>query len=196
MKISPDKRNKLIIVAVATVAAIALICYFLIGSQRAKLRELDEQYQGNLDKQRHMKTAMASANKIDAELATLSEKLSAAEQEMASGDLYSWMYNTIKGFKSGYRVDIPQFSTVESGNTTLIYGFPYKQVKIQVSGSAFFHDFGKFLSELENHFTLMRVENLILEPTSGAEKESDREKLGFKMDIIALVNASPDAGKK
>ena len=196
MKLSPDKRNKLIIVAVATVAVVALICYFLIGAQRAKLRELEEQYQGNLDKQRHMKTAMVNAVKIDAELARLGDKLTASEQEMASGDLYSWMYNTIKGFKSAYRVDIPQFSTVEPGNTTLIYNFPYKQVKISVSGSGFFHDFGKFLADFENHFTLMRVENLILEPTSGAEKEADREKLGFKMDIIALVNASPDAAKK
>jgi Tfp pilus assembly protein PilO len=196
MKLSSDKRNKLIIVVVATVTVIGLICYFVIGGQRVKLKELADQYQGNLDKQRHIKTAMINATKIDAELAQLHEKISASEEEMASGDLYSWMYNTIKSFKSAYRVDIPQFSTVESGPSTLIYNFPYKQVKISVSGSAFFNDFGKFISDFENRFTLMRVENLELTPTAGAEKEADREKLGFKMDIIALVNASPDVPKK
>lgn len=191
MKLSPDKRNKLIGVALAIVAVIGLIVYFLIGAQREKLKELEGKYQDNLDQQRQMKTDMAKAGKVDDDLVTQKQKLTISEAEMASGDLYSWMYNTIKGFKTAYRVDIPQFSTVDQKPTTLLYNFPYQQVKISVAGSAFFNDFGNFLRDFENHFTLMRVENLELAPTTGAEKDADREKLGFKMDIIALINAPP-----
>ena len=196
MKITSIQRNKLIGVAVATAGVIALIFYFLIGAQRDKLNEINGHFEGYITKQHHMKTAMAGSEKMDAELKALEDKLAADEEQMASGDLYSWMYNTIKNFKSAYRVDIPQFSTVESSPTTLLYNFPYKQVKISVSGSAFFQDLGKFLADFENHFPHMRVENLTLEPASGAEREADREKLGFRMDIVALVNANSQADKK
>ena len=195
MKLSTDKRNKLIMVAAATAAVCGLICYFLIAAQGSKLKELHDQFQGNLDKRLHMKTGMANAGKLDAELTTLQQQLTTVEDDMASGDLYSWMYNTIKNFKSGYRVDIPQFGNVESGNTTLIYNFPYKQVKIPVSGSAFFQDLGKFMADFENRFPYFRVENLVLEPAAGQGKEADREKLGFRMEIIALVNSNPDTSK-
>ena len=183
-------------IVAATAAVCGLIFYFLIDAQRSSLKELDDKFQGNLDKQRKMKSSMAGVGRLDAELAATQEKLAAFENDMASGDLYSWMYNTIKNFKSGYRVNIPQFGNVDSGNTTLLYNFPYKQVRIPVSGSAFFQDFGKFLADFENRFPYFRIENLVLEPAAGTEKEGDREMLGFKIEIIALVNSNPDTSKK
>lgn len=191
MKLSATKRNQLIGVAVVTVGVIGALWYFIIGAQEVKLTEFKEKQADAAMQRKKIDAAVANAAKIEEELKTAAAKLAVIQQEMASGDLYSWMYTTIKNFKSAYRVDIPQFSTVETSENTLLYKFPYKQVKIAVNGNAYFHDFGKFLADLENRYPHIRVENLILEPASGADRSTDHEKLAFRMEIIALVNAAP-----
>ena len=71
-----------------------------------------------------------------------------------------------------------------TGEMPMIPSFPYKQASVQVQGSAYYYDLGKFLADFENHFPYMRLQNLVLEPGGGGE---DREKLSFHMDIITLV---------
>jgi hypothetical protein len=143
-----------------------------------------------------MKNVTTDLKRINENLTEAEHNLTLAGEQMASGDLYYWLYNTIKTFKSSYRIDIPQFGNAEIGNTSVLYNFPYKQVKTSVAGSGFFHDFGKFLADFEHRFPYIRVENLILEPVPTAEHEADREKLLFKMDIIALINAPMESEKK
>lgn len=196
MNIPAAKRNMLIVVAVATLAAIGSIWFFLITAQQAKLKDLNSQFSGFEDKRRNIRSTLQTRPKVDAAFIAATEKLAEEEQSMASGDLYAWFYTTIKTFKANYHVDIPQFGTIETGNSTLIPNFPYKQVKSSVSGTAFFQDFGKFLADFENHFPYLRVENLTLEPIPGAATEAEREKLNFRMDIIAPVNNSGETDKK
>ena len=40
----------------------------------------------------------------------------------------------------------------------------YQQASVNVSGTAYYDDLGKFLADFENHFPYMRVQNLNLEP--------------------------------
>src|ERR1051326_2430139 len=105
---------------------------------------------------------------------------------MASGDLYSWMVNNIRRFKLPYKIDLPQFSQPEVKEMTLIPKFPYKQATLTVGGTAFFHDLGKFLADFENNFPYFRVLNLDMEPMPSV-MGGDKEKLTFKMDIVALI---------
>jgi hypothetical protein len=104
---------------------------------------------------------------------------------MVSGDFYSWTYNTIRTFKAAYRVDIPEIGHPDISDTDLLPDFSFKQVKFSVSGTAYYHDLGKFTADFENKFPHMRLVNLAIQPvqTSG----SNDEKLSFKMDIVALV---------
>ncbi len=196
MKLSTDKRNKLIAVGVAIAVVLGLIWFFIVSAQETTLSELRAHYQGEIEKQRKMKNVTADVKRINENLIEAEHKLALAGEQMASGDLYSWLYNTIKTFKTSYRVDIPQFGNAETANNTLLFNFPYRQVKTSIAGTGFFHDFGKFLSDFENRYPFIRVENLILEPAPGAEHEADREKLTFKMDVIALINTSIESEKK
>jgi Tfp pilus assembly protein PilO len=196
MRLSTDKRNKLIGVGVLTAVVMGLLWFYLIGAQEAKLREIAEQTRERTKERQQIRAAIGSATKIEADYQAASQKLEGVEEEIATGDLYSWFYNTIKNFKAAYHVDIPEFSNVELSDTTMLYKFPYKQVKISVSGTAYFNDFGHFVADFENHFPHMRIENVSLQPVNGGEREADREKLSFKMDIIALVNEPPVADKK
>ncbi|MCX6896621.1 MAG: hypothetical protein NTZ16_14245 [Verrucomicrobia bacterium] len=196
MKLSADKRNKLIVVAILTAVVIGVLWYYLIGALNAKIEEFKEKQATAEEQRKKIDTATRNSVQIENNLNAAAEKLATIKQEMASGDLYSWMYTTSKNFNRSYHVDIPQFSTVETAENNLIPQFPYKQVKISVNGSAYFHDFGRFLSDFENHFPHIRVENLTLEPATGPEQASDREKLAFRMEIIALVNSAPAGDNK
>jgi hypothetical protein len=68
--------------------------------------------------------------------------------------------------------------------------FPYKAVQFSLRGTAYFHDFGKFLADFENRFPYLRVQNLELEPaaTTSANNTEDAEKLSFRLEIVTLVN--------
>jgi hypothetical protein len=191
MKLSKDQRNKLIMVAAATIGIIFGLWYLLIQAQNEGNRELSHKIEVAEDKEYHVQTAIKLSDRIQAELDGLHKEMAVVEQQMASGDLYSWMYNTIKDFKTSYRVDIPQFSNVESPTEcNLLYKFPFKQIRMTVNGSGYFHDIGKFVADLENHFPHFRIQNLELSPGSGqSSTERDREKLNFRMEIVALAKS-------
>jgi hypothetical protein len=189
MKISLEKRNHLIVVALFTLAALALIWFVPIKIQRAKRAEIATQIDAAIEQQQRMDVAVKSAKKVEEELKVANQQLRQIEEEMATGDLYSWMYSLIKNFKSSYRVEIPQFSPLEVGNVTLVPKFPFKQVKMIINGTGYFHDVGIFLAGFENTFPHIRVQNLELVPASGAD-QTDREKLAFRMDVVALINST------
>src|SRR5205085_8895855 len=116
--------------------------------------------------------------------------LAAMEEDMASGDLYSWVINTLRKFKTDYKVEIPQMSGITSpAEMTLIPSFPYKQVSITVMGSAHYHELGRFVADFENQFPHMRLINLGIEmvPVAGS---TEAEMLTFKMEIITLVKSN------
>ena len=197
MKLSPDKRNKLIAVSVGIVIALGGLWFGIIHLPAKKLKETRAGFEGNQDKNRKMRQVVSAAPQLEAELLAAQEKLAVIQQDMPAGDLYSWFISTIKNFKAAYRVDIPSYGNVSAiENTTLIPNFPYKQVRIQLSGSAFYQDFGHFLADFENRYPFMRVENISLEPNMAIQSETDREKLAFRMEIVALVSVPSEAEKK
>jgi len=86
---------------------------------------------------------------------------------------------------AGYSVNIPTVGQPIITDVDILPQFPYKQVKISLNGSAYYHDFGKFVSDLENTFPHMRMINVTLEPLTGFDPDS--QKLNFRADVIALV---------
>lgn len=186
MKAPQEKRNQFILVVLCTVGVLALMWFNLIRPRYAALSQIAGEQKNAGDKLATIQTAIKQADAISTELAHETQVLTASESDMASGDLYSWTYNTIRLFKAPYQVDIPGIGHPDVGATDLLPGFPFQQVKFTVTGTAYYHDLGKFVADLENKFPHMRVVNLQMQPadTSGAA-----EKLSFKMDIIALVKS-------
>ena len=58
---------------------------------------------------------MKNADRIEADLAETKKNLEAIEDDMASGDLNAWVINTLRTFKAGYKVEMPQFSATLLG---------------------------------------------------------------------------------
>ncbi|PWU21922.1 MAG: hypothetical protein C5B50_00590 [Verrucomicrobia bacterium] len=188
-----DKKNRLIAVVAITVVALGGIWYGPIRLQQKKLEIIAVKRAAAERKRDFMQKTIQSAGRIETSLADASKKLNEFESGMASGDLYSWVINTIRDFKSPYKVEIPQFTQIDGPkDMTMLPNFPYQQATLTVAGTAYFHDFGRFVADFENQFPYFRVLNLNLEPLSGGPTAVDHEKLSFKMDLSVLVkpNAS------
>jgi hypothetical protein len=112
-------------------------------------------------------------------------QLRKSEADIASGDIYAWIYDTIRRFKTGYNLNIPTVSQPAIGEVDLIPNFPYKQLKLSLVGTGYYHDLGKFVADFENNFPHMRLVNLSIQTASDPNGAS--EQLSFRMDVVALV---------
>src|SRR5882757_9501145 len=105
-RFSPEKR-KHVVLAILMIATLLSGLYFgLIRAQQGNLDLLKQKLQAVRQKHEDMKKTVQRADVIAGELTNVSGKLSAAETQMASGDLLAWMINTIRQFKRPYNVDI------------------------------------------------------------------------------------------
>jgi hypothetical protein len=181
-----EKRNPFIAVVISTAAVLALIYFGLIRVQYDSLSKVAQDKKTAGDKLQTVESTIKSADSTAAKLADVTSTLSRAEDDMASGDLYSWTYSTIRLFKQQYKVEIPDIGPPSVGDVDLIPSFPYKQLRFTVNGTAYYHDLGKFIADFENTFPHARVVNLVIEPITGGGEE-----LSFRMDIIALIKNNP-----
>ena len=189
-RLPPAKRNMLIVVAVATVALIALIYFSLIQPQNRKNNSLAADTKTAKAKWEQYKTIIKQANATASQLDEISSQLNRAENDIATGDFYSWTYDTIRRFKANYRLEIPTIGTPAISDVDLLPNLPYKQVKITLNGTGYFHDIGKFFADFENTFPHMRLVNLQLEQTAGPAGAAS-ERLSFRTDVVVLVKSNP-----
>ena len=185
-KLPKQQRDRLIFAVLGTAVVLAGLYFGVVSFQLSGLQDLKSQREKALSDEKSVEDSIRNAKKIETELADKQTQLKTNEEDMAEGDAYAWMLNTLRQFKLGYQVDISQFSGTSNPDVGLYPHFPYKQVAISFSGTAYYHDLGKFVADFENHFQHMRIQNLNIEPpqTPGG---NDREKLTFHMEIVALV---------
>lgn len=182
-----DRRNPFFIVVLSTAAVLAIIFFGLIRSQNATLSSLANSHREATAKLQSMDSTIKNADLTASQLADTMASLADAEADMASGDLYSWTYTSMRQFKQPYKVEIPEIGHPEVSDVDMFTAFPYKQIRFTLQGTAFYHDLGKFIADFENAYPHARVENLSIEPVAGAG-----EKLSFRMQIVELLkpNAS------
>lgn len=187
LKLSKPKRNQLILVLLGTVAVLALMWFNLIRPRYAALSQATAAQKAASGKLASIQSAIEHTNTIATDLAAETRTLSNAESDMASGDLYSWTYNTIRRFKVPYQVNISDIGHPDVGTMDLLPDFPFKQVRFTVIGTAYYHDLGKFIADFENKFPHIRIVNLQMQPANATDGS---EKLAFRMDVIVLVKST------
>jgi hypothetical protein len=196
-KLPKEKRNQLVLVALATLIALGGLGFGLIRWQYGQLRAVAEKETAAETKRARVLDAIKRADEIEAAYEARRDVLARQEEDMAAGgDLYTWLVTAIRTFKLPYPVNIPSISQpTPPADVNLLPRFPYKQVTVRVAGTAYFHDLGRFIADFENRFPHIRVANLLVEPVatlgesapSGDQDKADKEKLSFAMDIITLV---------
>ncbi len=189
-KLTKEKKQQLVLIGMVTVGALGGLGWGLIKSQYEYLGHLAEKKVATQKKLERVEEAVKHAKQIADDLVEYRKALAEQEHDIAEGDLYAWVINTLRNFSANYKVEIPQKSGVTPpAEMTLLPNFPYKQASITVMGTAHYHELGRFIADLENTFPHVRLLNLGIEtmPTGAG----DAEKLTFKMEIVTLVKSNP-----
>jgi len=189
MKISREKRNQLITVILVTLAILALIGLGLIRPQFDSLSKIAIARKAADKDLLNIRHAITNSEAIANGWTETNAALAQAEADMASGDLYSWTYDTIRHFKQSYKVEIPEIGHPTVGESDLLPSFPYKQIQFTINGTVYYQDLGKFVADFENIFPHSRMVRLVIEPVSSLD--GNGEKLSFRMEIITLVKPNP-----
>jgi Tfp pilus assembly protein PilO len=190
-KLNKEKRNRLVLVALVTLIAVAGLYFGLIRRQNENLVRLAQKRTDAGKKLQVVLDAIKRADPIKTELDEFRTTLAGAESDIASGDLYAWVINWLRQYKATYKVEIPQYSQLGSPvDVNLLPYFPYKQITLTVAGTGHFHDLGRFLADLENQFPHVRLLNLTLDANAPSQSV-EPETLSFKMDIVTLAKPNP-----
>lgn len=185
-KLSKDKRDRMILVYLVSVFAMAAAWMLLVRSQQEKLKQMAVET-ANIEEQIDGTRRLVEQREEFARTRErLQEELSGREDGMAYGDRFFWFVNMLNKFKANYAVDIPQISPETLGQVGLFPEFPYEAATFKVSGSGTFYDFGRFLRDFENQHPLFQIQNLALEPDSAPGSE----KVNFRMDVVTLIKPS------
>ena len=108
--LSKEKRDRLLFIGVGTFALILVIWFVLISSQRKSVETIAKQIVDQQNKVGSAERLIATSAEITNRKESAQKKLRAIEEGMASGDMYSWIIQTLNKFCVGRKVDIPQFS--------------------------------------------------------------------------------------
>jgi Tfp pilus assembly protein PilO len=189
-RLSKEKRNQLILASAAIVLVMVGIYFTLIRYQQSSLASWATKKAATEKKMSEIRDSIKNSRLIEAQLLVVSNKLALQEEDMPTGDLYASMVNTLRKFKLGHKVEIPQFNSPGTAvDVTLLPKFPYKQVVMTIIGTAYYHDLGRFIADYENEFPTSRIVNLDISPAS-VQSPDEKEKLAFKMDIVSLVKGT------
>ena len=202
--LTKEKKERLILIAVGTIVTMVGLYYGVIRAQRDTLEALARKKVDEENRVNSSQRMAATLGELQEKLGTSQQKLKTIESTMASGDMYSWIILTMNSFKEngGYKVEIPQFSREVSTEIGMLAKFPYRAAVFHIRGTAYYHDFCKFVADFENTFPYMRIQNVYLEPAGSSAATAlsggpavantpvgeDAEKLTFKMEIVTLVN--------
>ena len=194
-RLSKEKRDRLILVIVMTIAIGVGLWYGIITTRKERLEEVKVSIRAAIDKLEKARKLVKQADKADSQLATAVEKLNEVEDTMASGvDHYTWAILLLEKARTRHEVKIIEVTRPVKGEVGLLAQFPYQAAIFTVRGAGHYHDFGKFLADFENSFPYFRVQNITLSPGLDSVAGPDtptagtgEENLAFRMDIVALI---------
>jgi Tfp pilus assembly protein PilO len=188
-KLSKEKRNQLVLVVMVTAMVVSGLWFGLIISQQRLIKTLEKGKVDAADKLARIEQTRKNEPTIQANLNQATNELARVEEDMASGDLYAWMLKTVGLLKLQHKVEITSVGSQDIKDVNLLPRFPYKQASYGIGGAAYFHDLGKFVADVENQYPYFRLVNLDISPeaTVVAGDKEIRERLSFRMDIIALI---------
>lgn len=185
-----QKREKLILAVMMSLAGVAGIWFGLLEPEQAGLRnraKLLAETQGKLQTvQRELRLTESFKTNLD----SARRQIQGMEAKMPTGDVYRWAIRSITSLQTN-NVEIANLEPPRLGESTILPKVPYKSALLSVNGTAHYHDFGRFLANLENSFPHMRLQRMELEPTQFGEATSaSQEQLNFKLEILALIKTS------
>ena len=187
-----SKRQQLISLVLGSAFVLAILWFGLIRSLQDSLRETDGLIADAKAEVKKARRLAGLADSFKSDLANANERLQDLEVRMAAGDVYRWALRMFQNFAAVDKVEIVSLDPPREQTWGILPNVPYRAANYSMSGTAYYHDFGKFLADLENSFPHLRLLRMELEPSHfGGAGSEEAEKLVFKMELMILINPAP-----
>ena len=198
-KLSKEKRDKLLLIAIGTAGILAVLYLFVVSPQQTTLANYAEKTDSAKDRLAKADRWLRMAPNVRSRLEACRKELEAKQEGMAPVDKFKWFYNTMEKFLAQHQVKLIDITREpEVGSAGVLPKFPYQAASFGVKLVGRYHEFGSFLADFENQFPYMRVQNIDLEPevTSspgirdglGAELSGPNSTaLAISMRVVTLV---------
>ena len=192
IKMAKSKRQQLVSLVLGSAFVFAALWFGLVNTLQHSLGETDDLIARVKVETEKARRLAGLVDRFKADLTNATERLQDLEIRMATGDVYRWAIRTIQNFAAAARVEIVSLDPPHEQTWGILPSVPYPAATFSMSGTAYYHEFGKFLADLENSFPHLRVLRLELEPTHfGGASAEEKEKLTFKMELMILINSAP-----
>ncbi len=196
IKLTTDQRNRLLYIALGTVAVIAVLGFVLVSPQMSSKKKIRSQIAEAKTKFQEADSLRKEKDLIQQDLDQVDAQINQIESQLApKPSLYTWTFKVVDNFRTNYNVSITQFSNPIQSEVGSIPDFPYKAGIFKITFNAFYHNFGKFVADFENKYPYFRFQKLEMkrisvEPgkTPVAATVEDREQLEFKVELVVLIS--------
>src|SRR5271154_3605157 len=190
MKLSKTQKDQMMGIAGGTVAVVGLLWYFGVMAKQDELSKTEKNTAQMRDTLSRAEARIRQGEDIAMQLQAHVQLLEKREGMLASNiDPYSWIISTINPFIQGRKgVNFYHYSQPDITDAGIIPDFPYKWATFHLEGTGYYHDFGKFFSDLENNFPYFRVQNLTL--SANASTGGEPEKLNVVFELVVPIKAS------
>jgi len=190
--VDSNKRNQLIVLAVATVAATAAMWFFLVRPLQANLRRKSEALESARARADRDRRVVLMSESLKADLDDATRRLQVTEEGVARGDIYRWTLNLLLGYAEQYHIQFNNIEQPSVGETIYPPKSPYKSATFVVSGTGTYHEFGNFMAGFERRHPLIYCQTLDLDPAPFFEAQPDQGgKITFRMGLSVLVRPRP-----
>jgi hypothetical protein len=192
MKLSKEKRDKLILVSIVGLVALAGLYYFVILEQKKALTQAQSRIAAAKQNLARAESWVRMGNSIHLSLEENRALLRQREEQMAPVDMLKWFHDTLQGSLQNHQVRLEDIMrTPDIGPIGIFPQFPYQTATFTVRFSATYHDFGRFLADFENAFPYMRVQNLEISPSSSLRTQTAslrrNETLHIQVKVVTLI---------
>jgi len=190
MKLSKMQRDQMMGIAGGTVALVGLLWWFGVMAKQEELSKSVKNTAQMRDTLKGAENKIRQGEDISGQLQARVQLLDKREAMLASNiDPYSWIISTINPFIQARKgVNFYHYSQPDISDVGIIPDFPYKWATFHLEGTGYYHDFGKFFSDLENNFPYFRVQNLSL--SANATAGGEPEKLNVAFELVVPIKAS------
>lgn len=207
IKLSKERRDKLLMAGIGGAGVIAVLYFFVISSQREQIDQYQAKIAGLADKYAKAEVMSKMGPAVNDLMGGLRKNLDSRQEDMVlRGDPYYSFFQMMERFRKTHAVEVIEIGQPIVGEAGLMPNFPYKAATFTVVLSAYYSDLGRFMADMENTFPYWRLIGLSIRPeggshnrpTGGNEQSNSSargataagdgaEKLAVELKIVTLI---------
>ena len=189
MALTKEKRDHLILTGLMSTMIIVGVWMLLITPTKAKLVRLEGEVSASAGQLADAESKVARAGQIELEMQEIGKRLGTMEKDMVEGDPSTWIRVRLNEFfrDNKHKIRERNIGQAEQVEIGALPDFPYQAIKFRVFGTGFYEDVGRFITDLENTFPYVRVQQVDLRPNDAGDFGVEGDLLEYSFELVVPI---------